>query len=156
MNARNTDVLDWLRAHHTMTLATQGEQGVWAAAVFYASDGFDLYFLSKPGARHSGNIARDGRAAVTIQEDCSDWREVKGIQAEGHVVELSGEAAGQARALYGAKYPVVGTLAGAPAAILQALAKVHWYRFVPERLYFIDNSRGFGHRDEIDCRDGRP
>jgi hypothetical protein len=26
---------------------------------------------------------------------------------------------------------------------------VRWYRLVPERLCFIDNSRGFGHRDEF-------
>jgi len=27
---------------------------------------------------------------------------------------------------------------------------VRWYRLEPQRLYFIDNSRGFGHRDEIE------
>jgi len=40
-------------------------------------------------------------------------------------------------------------LAEAPAAIVKALAKVRWYKIVPQRLYFIDNSRGLGNRDEI-------
>jgi hypothetical protein len=26
---------------------------------------------------------------------------------------------------------------------------VNWYRLRPERVYFIDNSKGFGQRDEI-------
>ena len=32
------DVEAFLRGHHVMTLATQGEQGPWAAALFYACD----------------------------------------------------------------------------------------------------------------------
>lgn len=149
-------VLEWLHAHRTMTLATQGEEGLWAAAVFYVNDGLSLYFLSSPATRHSRNIARDGRIAVTIQEDCLDWPEIKGVQAEGQVVEVSGDEERHARALYGDKYPVVGKLARAPAAIVKALAKVRWYRFEPARLYFIDNSAGFGHRDEIDCTGDAP
>jgi hypothetical protein len=28
--------------------------------------------------------------------------------------------------------------------------KVRWYEVAPDRLYFIDNSAGFGHRDAIE------
>jgi hypothetical protein len=27
---------------------------------------------------------------------------------------------------------------------------VRWFRLIPARVFFIDNSKGFGHRDEID------
>jgi hypothetical protein len=37
----------------------------------------------------------------------------------------------------------------APLPIQLALKKVNWYRLRPERLFFVDNSQGFGHRDEI-------
>jgi hypothetical protein len=40
-------------------------------------------------------------------------------------------------------------LANLPPAIVKALAKVRWFLLVPERFHFIDNSKGFGHRDEI-------
>jgi hypothetical protein len=40
-------------------------------------------------------------------------------------------------------------LAKAPAAIVKALAKVRWYKVVPQRMYFIDNSVGLGSREEI-------
>ena len=36
------------------------------------------------------------------------------------------------------------------APIVQALAKVRWYRIEAQRLYFIDNSRGFGHREQVE------
>ena len=142
-------VADYLGGHHVMTLATQGAQGPWAAAVFYASDGCSLIFLSSPNSRHCSNLAQDARCAATIQEDYSDWQQIKGIQLEGRVSELEGEDERRAQHLYGEKFPIVGSLAHAPPAIIKALARVRWFRLVPERFYFIDNSQGFGHRDEI-------
>lgn len=142
-------VLRYLRAHHVMTLATRGDDGPWAAAVFYVNDGFTLYCLSAPTSRHCLHVAQHPRVAATIHEDYADWPQIRGIQLEGIASELAGEDADRARRLYADKYPIVGKLAQAPAAIVEAMAKIRWYRIVPERLYFIDNSAGFGHRDEI-------
>jgi uncharacterized protein YhbP (UPF0306 family) len=140
----------YLAEHHVMTLATHGAEGPWASAVFYANDGASLIFLSAPGTRHCRNLAQDARCAATIQEDSGDWKQIKGIQLEGRVVELQGDEEKRAQQLYGEKFPVVGAVANVPPAIVKALAKVHWFRLVPAHLYFIDNSKGFGHRDEID------
>lgn len=142
-------VLDYLRGHHVMTIATLGESGPWAAAVFYVNDGFKLYFLSAPSTRHCANIAADARIAATIQEDYADWPAIKGIQLEGTARELQGTEADAARRLYGTKFPVVGDPASAPAAIAAAMAKIRWYQVEPDRLWFVDNSAGFGHRDEL-------
>jgi uncharacterized protein len=148
-DALRARVLEYLRAHHVMTLATHGRDGPWAAAVFYVNDGFTFHFLSGPKSRHSVNLAANPRVAATIQEDYADWPEIRGVQLEGVASGISGDEEQRARALYGEKYPVVGKIAKAPAAIVAALAKVRWYRIVPERLHFVDNSRGFGHRDEV-------
>lgn len=142
-------VADYLAGHHVMTLATQGEAGPWAAAVFYAGDGCSLIFLSSPASRHCLNLAQDARCAATIQEDYRDWAQIKGIQLEGRVSELQGEEEKRAQQLYGEKFPIVGSLASVPPAIAKALAKVRWFRLVPEHFHFIDNSKGFGHRDKI-------
>ena len=139
-------VLAYLRTHRVATVATNGSDGPWAAAVFYASDGFDLYFLSSPSSRHCRNLAGSARVAATVQEDYADWREIRGVQLEGTVAELSGADERAARAIYSKKFRFVR---GAVGAIAEALKKVRWYRLTPEKLYFIDNSRGFGHRDEI-------
>jgi uncharacterized protein YhbP (UPF0306 family) len=149
MAALPPPVAAYLAGHHVMTLATCGPEGPWAAAVFYASEGSSLIFLSAPGTRHCRNLALDSRCAATIQEDYREWPEIKGIQLEGRVVELQGGEERHARQVYGGKFPVVGSLASVPPAIVEALARVRWYRLVPERMYFIDNSQGFGHREEI-------
>lgn len=144
-------VRDYLASHHVATLATAGgEEGPWAAAVFYVSDGCTLYFLSKPESRHCSNLKRDPRVAATVQADCNDWREIKGVQLEGTVSELAGEEEARARRLYADKYPFLGKPGTLPAAIVEALARVRWYRLDSARLYFIDNSVAFGRRDEID------
>jgi len=142
-------VADYLAGHNVVTLATQGPEGPWAAAVFYAADGASLIFLSSPASRHCRNLAQDARCAATIQEDYSDWAQIKGIQLEGQVVELEGEERERAQRLYGRKFPIAAPLATVPPAIVEALAKVRWFMLVPERLHFIDNSKGFGHREEF-------
>jgi len=147
--ALRATVLAWLARHHVMTLATHGPDGPWAAAVFYANDGFDLYFLSAATARHSRNLAADPRVAATIQEDHRDWPEIRGVQLEGTVSEVAGPEFDRVRALYGAKFPVVGNAAAAPPAVLAALAKVRWYRVSPRALHFVDNTVAFGHRAQV-------
>lgn len=153
-NAReNTDARvnaqAYLRAHNVMTLATHGPEGLWAAAVFYVHENFDLYFLSSPSTRHSLNLAANPRVAVTIQADYDDWRAIKGIQMEGNVTRLEGLEQARAILLYGKKFSIVGNIARAPAEIARAFSRVAWYRVTPTRVYFVDNSQAFGHRDEI-------
>ena len=147
--ALRESVHDYLHSHHVATLATMAADGPWAAAVFYVSEGNRLYFLSSPNSRHCRNLGRDARAAATIQADYSDWAEIKGVQLEGTVSLLDGTAEARARRLYAEKFPFVGPLGRAPAAIVAALARVRWYCLEPKRLFFIDNSAGFGRRDEI-------
>lgn len=139
--------LDYLANHQVMTLATHGPQGLWAAAVFYANLEFDLYFLSAGHTRHAQNLASESRSAATIQEDYKDWPAIQGIQLEGVVRLLTEEEREPAVAHYSAKYPFI---AQADPQIQEALTKVNWYCLTPDKLYFIDNSKGLGHRDEID------
>lgn len=138
--------LAYLRDHNVMTLATVGPDGPWAAAVFYANDGFELYFLSSLKSRHGVNIGGRADVSAAIQEDYRDWREIKGIQLEGRAVELKGDEKRAAIDCYGRKFPFIR--AGV-AQIASALALVSWFRLAPSRFYFIDNSLGLGHRDEL-------
>ncbi|MFQ5611612.1 MAG: pyridoxamine 5'-phosphate oxidase family protein [Anaerolineae bacterium] len=141
--------LAYLQNHNVMTLATSGPEGLWAAAVFYVNDGFTLYFLSAPTTRHSRNIAAQPGVSATIQEDYRDWPQIKGIQLEGMARRIEGREQAAATRRYGAKFPIIGNLSRAPLEIARAMRKIAWYKIVPERLYFIDNSLGLGHRDEV-------
>ena len=142
--------LAYLASHQVMTLATTGPKGVWAAAVFYVNEGFELTFLSAGHTRHAQNSTAVPHVAATIQEDYQDWPQIQGIQLEGVVTLLTDVSRETAVARYQQKYPF---LAKADAKMQTALARVNWYALKPERLYFIDNRVGLGHRDEINMVD---
>ncbi len=134
----------FLDAHHVMTLATAGP---WAAAVFYVRDGFDLCFVSSPRSRHATLLAADGRVAVTVQDEQAEWRAIQGLQAEGIVEPVPAGEEARVRALYAARFGLLGEI---DPSLREALARVRWYRVVPERIWLLDNSLGFGHRERLD------
>jgi len=145
-------ILQYLQAHNTMTLATCADNVPWAATVFYASDDLSLYFFSAPESRHCENLAANSKVAVTVQEDYQDWRQIKGVQLEGKVAPVDSviEKA-KALAVYARKYPDVIRLFTDPASgvFYRAFLKVKFYRVSPERVFFIDNAQGFGKRQEL-------
>lgn len=145
-------ILSYMEAHNTMTLGTCHGELPWAATVFYAGDGFRLYFFSAPDSRHCQNLAANPRVAVTIQEDYRDWRKIKGIQLEGKVVAVDSLIEkGKAMAVYTNKYPEVMKVFTNPSGggLYQAFLKVRFYCVVPERVFYIDNEQGFGKRQEL-------
>jgi len=145
--AAHERALAYLETHNVATLSTFGSEGPWAAAVFYASEGFKLYFLSSPTTRHGRNLDGDPRAAAAVHEDYRDWPAIKGIQMEGRVSILTGQDRDRVIGLYARKFPIIAD--PAEAKIREALSRVDWYGLVPQRVYFIDNALGFGHRDQI-------
>jgi uncharacterized protein len=152
-NDLEQQVLEYLKTHNTMTLATCSGDVPWGATVFYASDRLKLYFFSAPQSRHGQNLATNPRVAVTVQEDYKDWRQIKGIQLEGQallvdsVIEKS-----KAMAVYALKYPEIIKLFTTPGSgvFYQAFLKVKFYCVIPDKVFFIDNAQGFGKRQELD------
>ena len=145
-----SQALKYLETHNTLNLATVGPEGPWAAALFYVHDAFLLYWLSDPSTRHSQNIARNPHAAVTINEDYRDWRLIQGIQMEG-TAEQVGTIRDVERPmrLYATKYPFLRNWRDPPLTLAKALGTVRVYQFTPTRALFIDNTREFGHREEV-------
>lgn len=142
-------VESYLCTHNVATLATGTDSELWAAAVLYVNDGFTLYFLSSPTSRHILNLTKSPRVALTVQEDYSDWLKIKGVQLEGTAMKISSAEEKHAIKIYGEKYPLVGLMSYAPLSIASALSRICWYKVTPKRLYFVDNSLGLGHREEV-------
>ena len=88
-----------------------------------------------------------GPWAAAVHDECEDWQHIKGLQLEGRVHALGPEAVVRARERYAERFPVTGPSSLAPAAIREALLRVRWYAFVPQRVVHLDNGRGFGHRE---------
>lgn len=143
-------VQGYLGTHHGLSLTTYGPHGLWAASVFYVHTDWTLYFLSAPDSRHSRNLAANPQVAATINPDTADWRQIRGIQLEGSATPVNepGERT-QSFQAYRQKYPLVGQ-PQTPDDLARALGTVQLYRLVPRRVFFVDNSRGLGHREEVD------
>jgi uncharacterized protein YhbP (UPF0306 family) len=144
-------VMAYLAERHSLTLATNGPGGPWAAGLYFASSGLTLYFLSDPASRHCHDIAANPRVAAAIHEDYKDWREIRGIQLEGTAEPVTG-AADRARAweLYLAKFPFVRQFrVGDALEIMGRAVRSQFYRVVPSRVFYLDNRKGFSHRDEL-------
>jgi len=163
-------VLKYLNEHYTMTIATAKGETPWAAALFYASDGFTLYFLSDTDDRHSKNIAENPLVAVTVNEDYHDWRKIKGIQMEGKAALVSTEdEMAKAIATYVEKYSftaaylklmsssfpkIVGHLDKLLSKLpfvpgLPTTFTVKFYKMTPTKVRFIDNEKSFGRHEEF-------
>ncbi|MEJ2715926.1 MAG: pyridoxamine 5'-phosphate oxidase family protein [Deltaproteobacteria bacterium] len=153
-------VIEFMNSFTTVNLAcVQGEEP-WAAAVYYARQGFDLIFFSSPGSRHSTAFSENARAAATIHGDYKGWREIKGLQMEGTVERIKGVRA-QARALatYLKRYPFAREFLSHPSALSPSvalkMAKVALYRFRPTTILYMDNEQGFGTRRKLNIENGK-
>ena len=148
------DLLDYLGNHNVMTIASCSANVPWAAAVFYASADFVLYFLSNPTSRHGTNLAQNAQVSAAIHEDYREWRDIRGIQLEGQAERLTSvKQEAVFWKTYEKKFPFVKQFfrAGGVREMLSAkVTGIRLYRIVPSQVYYIDNSKGFGHREMLD------
>jgi len=138
----------YLQQHRVLCLASCKDTVPWVAPVFYAKHSDKLIFLSAPHTRHCKNIAANPWVSASIQEDYSDWKDIKGFQLQGVVSPVPADGLTDVISAYSKKFPLTGV--DAPAEIAAALDKIQWFEMSITKLFFIDNARGFGHRDELD------
>jgi uncharacterized protein YhbP (UPF0306 family) len=153
-------VVQYMDSMTTMTLAGSMDEKPWAAAVYYARRVFDLIFFSSPSSRHSMIFGHNPRAAATIHGDYKGWQEIKGLQMEGEIKLISGATArAKALATYLKRYPFVREFlsdsAGVSLSMAKKVAGVELYNFRPERIFYMDNSYGFGNRWKLEIRNGQ-
>jgi hypothetical protein len=147
-NSWPEDAFRYLQEHHVLTLATVWEGRPHAAALFYVADEAGrLYFLSNPASRHAQALAQNTRVAVTIQGEQVNWRTIRGLQIEG-IAEPVVEAEEREGALrrYLARFPELQDLTDC--AVRTALAEATVYCITPRWVRWIDNTKGFGHKEE--------
>src|SRR5581483_10079846 len=136
-------MLAYMRNHVTMTLATAGAGEAHAATLFYANDGFDIFFLSSPSSVHSEHIMANPGVFLTISQDYDDWRRIQGLQIRGRASLLQDDS--RARDVYIGKYPFVAAFPESDARYWHIA--VYWAQM-------IDNTVGFAHKDELDLSEG--
>lgn len=140
----------FLDAHHVLTLATLLDGEAHAASLFYARDGLDLFWTSDAETRHSQALDTHERVSASVAPDYRDFKVIRGLQIEGTAARLTAEPdLARARACMEARYAFLRDLAAGPPPLRAAYAKAGFYVLRPERIVFIDNTKGFGHKEVL-------
>ena len=87
------EITTFLQKHNTLTLATERNHEVFAAALFYVSvdNGKALIFVSNPQSDHIKNIENNKKCAATIQENNLDAAELTLRYAEEDFMQSGNE-----------------------------------------------------------------
>ena len=130
-------VLDYLRDHKTLTLATASATGMpRATTLAYVNDGVLLYVWTRPDTTTARHMEENPVVSFAIDEFTENWRETKGIQGVGEPqVVLNPDELRRAVGQFEEKFPA---LAGALSS------GVSFFRISPTELQFIDNSSAPG------------
>lgn len=146
----------FLKEIGTLTLATaSAEAEPWAATVFFAADkNFNVYFVSDHRTQHGRDMDGNPRIAATVNPDCDNWHEVRGLQLSGRVEVVEGAERAKALLLYFKKFPQIDSLFQSPQGeheetIASRLKAANFYCIRPEKIRVIDNAKGFGYRVEF-------
>jgi uncharacterized protein YhbP (UPF0306 family) len=148
-------VRELLESQTTASLATQGPDGPWVAAVFFAATpDFRLLFLSAPTSRHCRDLAAQPDVAVEVHQHAQDWASIRGLQLTGRVDIQAGADREAGLRRYLRKFPDVARMAQAPKGsdervIAGRLSSATLYSFTPRWMRLIDNSREFGFKEEV-------
>jgi uncharacterized protein YhbP (UPF0306 family) len=140
----------FLAAHHVMSLATLGSDGPHAANLFYACDGLALIWVSDPGSRHSRDVDAQSRVAATIAPDYADFAEIRGLQIRGTARRAEQNERAGYLTLLEARYAFLKRSAEGSEKMRDAYARSAIYRLDPKHIVFIDNARGFGHKETLE------
>jgi uncharacterized protein YhbP (UPF0306 family) len=92
--------------------------------------------------------------SVSISGEFADWGAIKGLQLDGVADVVSDLDRDGVIKMYLAKFPSLQRLYGAPEndqdrLIVAHLLESHFYRISPKWIRLIDNSKGFGHKEEV-------
>ena len=138
------DINKFIQNHNTLTLATERNHEVFAAALFYVPvDNCEaLVFVSNPKSDHIKNLEYNTKCAVTIQKNNLDWEKIKGIQIKGEIETAKDE--------YWDFYLEEFDYISNNETLKKAMKKVQLYKLEIKWARFIDNSKGFGNKNEIE------
>ncbi|KAB2313966.1 pyridoxamine 5'-phosphate oxidase family protein [Betaproteobacteria bacterium SCN2] len=137
-------ILDMLRRHKSMTLATLRPDGFpQATTVTYANEGFELYFCCDTASQKAKNIRKNDKVSAAIDRDPRDWNSTRGISLGGHAQVLKGKREREhALALLAKKFPEMGDVAPDEPGLA-------FVRVRPSVMSLIDYTQGFGHTELV-------
>lgn len=125
-------VLDFIRRHHVLTVATSGEGVLHCASLFYTySDGV-FVVTSSLDTLHARNASEDPCVAGSVVLETGVVGKLQGLQFRGKMYVPDGEELKKARNAYLKKFPFA------------VVMDLDLWVIVPDYMKFTDNRLGFG------------
>ena len=148
----------FLSNHHTISIATSAEGELWSASVFYVSDEkFNIYFISFEESKHIQGILKNKRVSATINQDVSDWMQIKGLQLQGLACKVQEHHRKDILNLYRQKFDSIHQLLDSPKTddekkIAKQFDSISLFCFEPDWIRLLDNYLGFGSKEQIELK----
>jgi nitroimidazol reductase NimA-like FMN-containing flavoprotein (pyridoxamine 5'-phosphate oxidase superfamily) len=123
-----------------LTLATAGADGTpWASPVWFAARGLELVvWASKPGARHSRNIAENPRVSFVIFDSSTAPGEGSALYVAADAELAEGDSFDEALAVYNSRSIERGLDAWAPERLMEP-ARHRLYRALVRESFVLDD-----------------
>ncbi len=134
-----------LRSQTTLVLATAGEDSLPRSTplFFIAGDGLRLYWFSSRSSLHSRNCAQNPEVSIAISKDASRWQQIEGVQMQGSVSLVTDRSLRNAIACtYSTRFQLGNLFAF-------TIRRSSLYCFTPSWVRYLDNSRRFGYKFEL-------
>lgn len=139
-------ILDILADHYILTLATVRDDGYpQATTVAYANDGFKIYFVTGPECQKVHNIKRCNKVSLTVDRECEDWQQIKGLSMGGIAEVLSDpDKIKKAVACLEAKFPEMHEWVSA-----EEMSTAAFVEITPQVISVLNYAKGFGHTELV-------
>jgi hypothetical protein len=147
-----------LTNHYTISIATAAKEESWSASVFYVSDQkLNIYFISFDESKHIQGILKNKRVSATINQDVSDWMQIKGLQLQGVAYKVPEQHRKNILNAYRQKFDSIHELLDLPKTddekkIAKQFNSISLFCFEPHWIRLLDNSLGFGSKEEIEIK----
>jgi len=147
-----------LTNHYTISIATATKEELWSASVFYVSDQkLNIYFISFDESKHIQGILKNKRVSATINQDVSDWMQIKGLQLQGVAYKVPEQHRKNILNAYRQKFDSIHQLLDLPKTddekkIAKQFNSISLFCFEPDWIRLLDNSLGFGSKEEIELK----
>ncbi|HKL08565.1 MAG TPA: pyridoxamine 5'-phosphate oxidase family protein [Bacteroidales bacterium] len=134
MNQPDQRIIQFIKKHHVLTLATSYVNIPYCANCFYVYSEEDnmLIFTSDFETKHIRDILSQNIVAGSIVLETNVIGKIQGVQLQGKITEATGEMLKKARSKYLKRFPVA------------MLMKTNLWTVELTFLKFTDNRLGFG------------
>ncbi len=133
------EIQDYIEGHNLCTIAIADGSTPSAHTLYYVSHGLHIYFESDPDSQKIHILKANPKISLTIDEDYSDWRKIKGIQLFGKANITDKKNAPVIHKAFAEKFPHIDEYGGIPEQHV-------FIEVIPEKINFLDFTKGFGRK----------